>query len=125
MVNPNPHTIICSPEPEPSFVLDTSHPQSQPLHSPYICSSPEKPSQYVDKSHLSDSTSTTTNLNETCSWDTSCDNLLHLDSPSPSSELQDTSIVESIEPQSVPDFENLLQLDSTSVSPQDTSSIEI
>ena len=65
----------------------------------------------MDESHLSDSTSTTTNLNETFSLDTSCDNLLHLDSPNLSSELQDTSIVESIEPESVPNFEELLQLD--------------
>ena len=36
----------------------------------------------MDESHLSDSTSTTTNLNETCPLDTSCDHLLHLDSPS-------------------------------------------
>ena len=79
----------------------------------------------MDKSHLSESTSTTTNLNEACSLDTSCDHLLHLDSPSVSSEQQDTSIVESIEPESVPDFEDLLQLNSTSVSSQDTSSIDI
>ena len=43
---------------------------------------PDDPPQDVDKPHLSDPTSTTTNLNETCSLDTSCDNLLHLDSPS-------------------------------------------
>ena len=48
---------------------------------------PEDPPQDVDKSHLSDSTSTTTNLNETCSLSTSRDHLLHLDSPSLSSEL--------------------------------------
>ena len=122
VVNPNPHSTICSPEPKPSFVLDTPHPQSQPVHSPDICSSPEKPSQDVDES---DSTSTTTNLIETCSLNTSGDHLPHLDSPNLSSELQDTPIVESIEPESVPDFEDLLQLDSTSVSSQDTSSIEI
>ena len=79
----------------------------------------------MDKPHLSVSTSTTTNLNETCSLNTSCDHLLHLDSPRLSSELQDNSIVGSTEPVSVPDFEDLLQLDSTSVSSQDTSSIEI
>ena len=79
----------------------------------------------VDKSHLSDSTSTTTKLNETCSLNTSCDHLLHLDSPILSSELQDNSIVGSTEPESVPDFEDLLQLDSTCVSSQDTSSIGI
>ena len=53
------------------------------------------------------------NPNETCSQDTSCYHLLHLDSLSLSSELQDMSIVESIKPESVPDFEDLLQLDST------------
>ena len=125
LVNPNPPPTICNPEPKPSFVLDTPHPQSQQLPSPDICSSPEKSSQDVDESHLSDSTSTTTNLNETFSLDTSCDHLLHLDSPSLSSELQDNSIIKNAETESVPDFEDLLQLDSTSVSSQDTSSIEI
>ena len=48
-----------------------------------------------------------------------------MDFSSPSSELQDNSIVESTEPESIPDFEDLLKLDSTSVSSQDTSSIEI
>ena len=108
VVNPNPHSTICSPEPKPSFVLGTTNHQSQPVHSPDICSSPEKSSQDVDKSHLSDSTSTTTNLKETFSLDTSCDHLLHLDSPSLSSELQDNAIVENIETESVPDFEDLL-----------------
>ena len=87
VVNPNPHSTICNPEPKPSIVLETPNPQSQPVHSPDIHSSPEKSSQDVDESHLSDSTSTTTYLNETCSLDTSCDHLLHLDSPSLSSEL--------------------------------------
>ena len=64
-------------------------------------------------------------MNETCSLDTSCDHLLHLDSPSLSSELQENSIVESTQPESGHDFEDLLQLDSTSVSSQDTSSIGI
>ena len=100
-------------------------PKPEPVHSPDICPSPEKPSQDVDKSHLSDSTSTTHSLNETCSLDTSGDHFLHLDSPSLSSELQNTSSVESVEPEPVPDFEDLLQLDSTRVSSQDTSSIEI
>ena len=125
VVHPNPCSTICNHEPKPSFVLDTPNPQSQPVHSPDICPSPDEPPQDVDKSDLSKSTSTTTNLNETCSLDTSCDHLLHFDSPILSSEFQDTSIVESIEPQSVPVFEDLLQLDSTSVSSQDTSSIEI
>ena len=125
VVNPNPHSTICNPEPKPSFVLDTTNPQSQPVHSPDICSSPEKSSQDVDESHLSDSTSTTTNLNKAFSLDTSCDHLLHLESLSLSSELQDNSIVENTETESVPDLEDLLQLDSSSVSSQDTSSIEI
>ena len=112
-------------KPKPSFVLDITNPQSQPVHSSDICHSPDVPPQDVDKSHLSESTSTTTNLNETCSLDTSCDHLLHLDSPSLSSELQDTSIVVTIEPESVPEFDDILQLDSTSVSSQDTSRIEI
>ena len=85
----------------------------------------DDPPQDVDKCHLSKSAGTTTNLNETCSLGTSCDHLLNLDSPSPSSELQYNSIVESTEPESIPDFEDLLQLDSTSVSSQDTSSIEM
>ena len=100
-------------------------PQPKPVHFPDICHSLDEAPQDVDKSHLSDSTSTMTNLNETCSLDTSCDYLLHLDSPSLSSEQQDNSIVKSTEAESVPDFEDLLQLDSTSVSSQDTSSIEI
>ena len=72
-------------------------PQPKPIHSPDICPSPDDPPQDVDKSHLSDSTSPTTNFNETCSLDTSCDHLLHLDSPSLSSELQHISSVESLE----------------------------
>ena len=48
-------------------------PIPEPVHSPNICPSPEKPSQDLDKSHLSDSTSTTHILNETCSLDTSGD----------------------------------------------------
>ena len=79
----------------------------------------------MDKYHLSDPSNTTTNLNETSSLDTSCDHPIHLDSPSLSSELQDNSKLGRIEPESVPDLEDLLQLDSTSVSSQDTFSIEI
>ena len=112
MVNPNPHSTICRPEPKQSFVLDTPNPQSQPAHSPDICPSPDDPPQDVDKSHLSDSTSTTTNLNETCFLDTSCDHLLHFNSPSLSSELQDTSSVESVEIEFVPDLGNLWKVTS-------------
>ena len=121
VVNPNPHSTICNPEPKPSFVLDTPNPQSQPVHSPDICPSPDDPSQDADKSHLSDSTSTTTNLNETCSLDTSCDHLLHLDSSSLLCELQDTSSVESVEIEFVPDFEE--PLESNKFSPTDVFSV--
>ena len=76
----------------------------------------------MDKSHLSDSTSTTTNLNETCSLDTSCDHLFHLDSPSLSSELQDTSSVESAEIEFVPDVEECLE--SNTFSPTDVFSVQ-
>ena len=85
-------------------------PQPKPIHSPDICPSPEKPSQDVDNSDLSNSTSTTRSLNETCFLDTSGDHLLYLDSPSLSSELQNASRVESVEPEPVPDSEDLLQL---------------
>ena len=89
-----------------------SIPQPKSVHTPDIYPSPDDLPQDVDKSHLSESTSTTTNLNETCSLNMSFDYLLHLESPSLSSELQDNSIVESTEPESVLDFEDLLQLDS-------------
>ena len=69
---------------------------------------PDDPPKDVNKSHLSDSTSTTTNLNEPCSLNTSCDHLLHLHSPSLSPELQDNSIVGHTEPETVSDFEGLL-----------------
>ena len=97
-------------------------PQPKPAHSPEICPLPDDPPQDVDKSHLSESTSTTTNLNETCSLDTSCDHLLQLDSPSLSSELQDTSSVESVETEFVPDFEE--PLESNNFSPTDVFSVQ-
>ena len=86
VVNRNPHSAICYPEPKPSFVFDTTNPQSQPVHSPDIFHSPDDPPQDMDTCP-SESTSTTTNWNETWSLDTPCDHLLHLDSPSFSSEL--------------------------------------
>ena len=82
----------------------------------------DDPCHNVDKSHLSDSTSTTTNLNETCLLDTLCDHLLHLDSPSLSSELQDTSSVESVEIEFVPDFEEPLK--SNKFLPRDVFSVQ-
>ena len=71
-----------------------------------------------------DSTSTTTSMNKTCLLNTSCDHQLHLDHPSTSPELQDHSIVGSVEPESILDSEDLLQLDSISVSYQATCNIE-
>ena len=47
-----------------------------------------------------------------------------MDHPSTSPELQDHSIVESAEPESILDSEDLLQLDSISVSSQATCNIE-
>ena len=81
-------------------------PQAKPVHSPDICPSPEKSSQDMDKSHISDSTSTTHSLNDSCFLDTSGDHLPHLDSPRLSAELQNTSRVESVEPEPVPDSED-------------------
>ena len=115
VLNPNPHSTICNPEPKPSFVLDTPNPQSQPIHSPDICPSPDDPPQDVDRSHLRDSTSTTTNVNETCSLDTSWDRLVHLDSLSLSSELEDTSSVESVEIEEPLENNNFLPTDVFSV----------
>ena len=70
-----------------------------------------------------DSTSTMTSMNKTCLLNTSCDHQLHLDHPSTSPELQDHSIFGS-GPESILDSEDLLQLDSISVSSQATCSIE-
>ena len=68
-------------------------------------------------SHLKDPISTTTNLDEANSLDTSCDFLLHLDSPSLSSELQDDSNVDSVEIEFLPESEG--QLDHTNFTPTD------
>ena len=55
--------------------------------------------------HLKDPISTTTNLDEACPLDTSCDLLPHLDSPSLSSELQDNSSVVSVDIELLPESE--------------------
>ena len=122
VVNLNPHSTLCNPEPKPSFVSDTPNPLSQPVHSADICPSPDDPPQDVVKSHFSDSTGTTTNLNETCLLDMTCDHLLHLDSPSLSSALQHTSSVESVEIEFVPDFEE--PFESNKFSPKDVFSVQ-
>ena len=76
--------------------------------------------QNVATSHLRDPISSTTNLDEVCPLDTSCDHLLHLDSPSFSSELQDNSSVDSVEIEFLLESEG--QLDHTKHSPTDVFS---
>ena len=102
--------------------MDTPNPQSQPVDSPDTCPSPDDPTQDVDKSHLCDSTSTSTNFNESCSLDTPRDHLLCLDSPSLSSELQDTTSVESVEIEFVSDLEE--PLENNKFSPTDVFSVQ-
>ena len=81
---------------------------------------PDKPPQNVVTSHLNDPISTTANLNEACPLDPSCDHLLPLDSPSLSSELQDSSSVDSVEIELLPESEG--QLDHINLSPTDVFS---
>ena len=76
---------------------------------------PDEPTKNVARSHLEDPISTTTNLEEAYSLDTSCDLLLHLDSPSLSSEPQDNSSVDSVEIELLPESEG--KLDHTYHSP--------
>ena len=78
---------------------------------------PDEPPQNMATSHLKDPISTTTNLDEAYSLDTSCDLLLHLDSPSLSSEPQDNSSVDSVEIELHPESEG--KLDHTYHSPTD------
>ena len=61
---------------------------------------------------------------KTCLLNTSCDHQLHLDHTNTSPELQHHSIVGNAEPESNLDSEELLQLDSISVSPQATCNFE-
>ena len=100
--------------PGTSLPNSTSPPSSAPMKSPI---------------HLEltpcDSTSTNTSMNKTCLLNTSCDHQFHLDHPSISHELQNHSIVENAEITSTLDSEDLLQLDSISVSSQATCSIVI
>ena len=78
---------------------------------------PDDPPQNVDKPHLSASINTITNLDVTCTLDTSCDQLLHLDPPSHSYDSQDISSVENVETEFLPKFE--VQLDYANLSPTD------
>ena len=81
---------------------------------------PDEPIKNVATSHLKGPISTTTNLDEACPLGTSCDHLIHLDSPSLSSELQDNSSVDSVEIEFLPESEG--QLDYTYLSPKDVFS---
>ena len=103
----------------PQVIPGTSLPNS---------TSPPSPAPMKSSIHLEptprDSTSTTTSMYKTCLLNTSCDHQLHLDHTNTSPELQDHSIVESAEPESILDSEDLLQLDSISVSPQATCNFE-
>ena len=104
---------------KPQIIPGTSLPNS---------TSPPSPAPMRSPFHLEltpcDSTSTTTSMNKTCLLNTSYDHQLHLDHPSTSPELQDYPIVGSAEPESILDSEDILQLDSISVSSQATCSIE-
>ena len=103
----------------PQVIPGTSLPNS---------TSPPSPAPMKSSIHLEltpcDSTSTTTSMYKPCLLNTSCDHQLHLDHTNTSPELQDHSIVGSAEPESILDSEDLLQLDSISVSPQATCNFE-
>ena len=79
-----------------------------------------EPPKNVATSHLKDPISTTTNMDKVCPLDTSCDHLLHLNSPSLSSEPQDNSSVDSVEIELLPESEG--QLDHTNFTPTDVFS---
>ena len=81
---------------------------------------PDEPPKNVATSHLKDPISTTTNLDEACPLDTSCDHMPILESPTLSSELQDNSSVDSVEIESLPESEG--RLDHTNLSPTDVYS---
>ena len=103
----------------PQVIPGTSLPNS---------TSPSSPAPMKSSIHLEltpcDSTNTTTSMYKTCLLNTSCDHQLHLDHTNTSPELQDHSIVGNAEPESILDSEDLLQLDSISVSPQATCNFE-
>ena len=103
----------------PQIIPGTSLPNS---------TSPPSPAPMRSAIHLEltpcNSTSTITLVNKTCPVNTSCDHLPHLGHPNISSDLTDNSTVGSTEPESILESEDLLQLDSISVSSQATCSIE-
>ena len=95
----------------PQIIPGTSLPNSTSPPSP-------APMKYPIDLELTpcDSTSTTTSMNKTCLLNTSCDHQLHLVHPSTSPQLQDHSMVGSPEPESILEFEELLQFDFVSIS---------
>ena len=102
VVNPKPTD---TPSKVPSAIQTSgNNPNDTPITVPTIIQTsvikngvkPDEPPQNVAPSHLKDPISTTTNLDEACPLDTSCNLQPHLDSPSLSSELQDNSSVDSV-----------------------------
>ena len=108
--------------------MEYHRPQVIPGTSLPNVNSPPSPAPMKSPIHLEltpcDSTSTTNSMNKTCLLNTSCDHQLHFDHPSTSPELHHHSIVGSAEPESILDSEDLLQMDSISVSSQATCIIE-
>ena len=68
----------------------------------------------MDKPHPSASIRTITNLDVTCTLDTSCDQLLHLDPPSHSSHSQDILSVENVEIEFINESEDPLVINKPS-----------
>ena len=103
----------------PRIILGTPLPNS---------TSPPSPAPMKSPIHLEltpcDLISTATPVKKPCPVNTSCDHLPHLDHSSTSLEPQDHSIVGSTETESILESEDLLQLDSISVSSQATCNIE-
>ena len=93
-----------------------------------ISTSPSSPTPMKSPIHLvltpCDLISTATPVKKPCPVNTSCDHIPHLDHSSTSLEPQDHSIVGSAETESILESEDILQLDSISVSSQATCSIE-
>ena len=126
LLNPN-HTDTPSKVPT-AIQTSGNNPNDTPITVPTIIQTsvikngikPDEPPENVTTSHLKDPISTTTNLDEACSLDTSCDLLRHLDSPNLSSELQDNSSVDSDEIELLPESEE--QFDHTKLSPTDVFS---
>ena len=126
VVNPKPTD---TPSKLPTAILTSgTNPNNTPITVPTTIQTSvikkgirqDEPPQNVATSHLKDPISTTTNVDEACPLDTSCDHLLHLDSPSLSSELQDNSSVDRVEIELLPESEG--QLDHTNLSLTDVFS---